>query len=201
MALEAMHDPKQYITREQALAAIEKTKNSRDELLLMLLWYTGARVTELLQLPISRIDFEQSLITIRSLKKRGNVDHYRSIPVPDPVLTKIYNFIQVGGTRKSGYLFTHDGTKPLSRQSAHTIVRDACMAAGIMHFGDKSISKRGFGPHPHVFRHGFAMNWLKNGGRPEALQQILGHHSYDTTRSYQRFTQKDLKDEYEKVLK
>lgn len=206
MPLEAMHDPKQYITKEQALAAIEKTTNQRDEILLSLLWYTGARVTEIIQLPLSRIDFAESCVTIKSLKQRGLTpggsavsDHYRSVPVPDKVMQKIYSFIQNGGTKKGEYLFSHDGKQPLSRQSAYTIARRACEAAGIMHFGDKKISKRGLHPHPHVFRHGFAMNWLKNDGRPEQLQDILGHRDYDTTRSYQRFTPKDLQEEYSKV--
>lgn len=207
MPLDAMQDPKQYITKEQALAAIEKTTNRRDEILVSLLWYTGARVSELLQLPLSRIDFEQSCVTIKSLKQRSHSkegtpipDHYRSVPVPDHIMKKIFSFIQDGGTRESEYLFTYDGKQPLSRQAAWTIVRDACIAAGVTRFGDKKISKRGFGPHPHVFRHGFAMNWLKKGGRPEQLQTILGHRDYDTTRSYQRFTPKDLRDEYSKVF-
>jgi len=198
MALDAMQDPKQYITQAQALLAIKMTTNQRDELLISLLWYTGARVSEIINLPVNRIDFEQSCITIRSLKKRG-ADHYRSVPVPDQLLQKMFSFIKEGGTLKSPYLFTYDGKQPLSRQSAHTIVRDACIAAGATRFGDKNISKRGFGPHPHLFRHGFAMNWLKNGGRPEQLQAILGHNNYETTRSYQRFTPSDLQDEYKKV--
>jgi len=200
MALDAMQDPKQYITKDQALAAIAATKNQRDELLLSLLWYTGARVTELLQIPVSRINFEESCVTIKSLKKRGE-DHYRSIPVPDSIMQKIFSFIKDGGTLKGPYLFTYDGKQPLSRQSAWAIVRDACVDAGVTRFGDKKISKRGFGPHPHVFRHGFAMNWIKSGGRAEQLQQILGHANYETTRSYQRFTPKDLQEEYKKVFK
>jgi len=199
MPLDAMRDSRQYITKEQALAAIKCTRNQRDELLVSLLWYTGARISEIITLPISQIDFQNSLITIKSLKHRS--DHYRSVPVPDKLLQKIYSFIKEGGTLKSKYLFTFDGKKPLSRQSGWTIVRDACLDAGVMRFGDRNISKRGFGPHPHVFRHGFAINWLNSGGLPEKLQEILGHEDYATTRSYQRFTPKDLHDDYDKVFK
>jgi len=201
MPRDAMQDPKQYITEEQALAAIAAAPNQRDELLLSLLWYTGARVSEIIQLPISCIDFEESCVTIRSLKKRSTTDHYRSIPIPDDLLKKLYSFIKADGHLGGDYLFTFKGSQPLSRQAAWEIVRDACTAAGVTRFGDKNISKRGFGPHPHVFRHGFAMHWLKSGGRPEQLQAILGHNTYETTRSYQRFTPKDLQDEYKKVFK
>jgi len=192
----AMRDPKQYITEEQALAVIAGTENLRDEILISLLWYTGARVSEIINLQISHIDFKDSTITIRSLKKRA--EYYRSIPVPDELIKKIYVFIREGGAGHE-HLFTFDGTHPMSRQAAYNIVRKCCEQSGADRFGDRKISRRGFHPHPHVFRHGFAMNWLKKGGQPEYLQEILGHRSYETTRSYQRFTKKDLQDAYRKI--
>lgn len=201
MGFSAMQDPRQYITKDQALLAISKTQTQRDELLISLLWYTGARVTEIISLPISQINFEESYITIKSLKQHSKTDQYRSIPVPTFLMEKIFSYIKEGGTLKSQYLFTFDGKQPLSRQTAWAVVKEACIAAGATRFGDKNISKRGFGPHPHLFRHGFAMNWLKNGGRAEQLQEILGHADYETTRSYQRFTPQDLTDEYKKVFK
>ncbi len=193
----AMRDPKQYITEEQALRVIASTKYLRDEILISLLWYTGARISEIVNLPVNRIDFKENTITIKSLKKRA--EYYRSIPVPDQLIRKIFHFIKEGGA--SEYLFTYDGKRPMSRQSAYNIVRLCCENSGVKQFGDRKISKRGFHPHPHVFRHGFAMNWLKKGGQPEYLQEILGHRSYDTTRSYQRFSKKDLQDAYNKIHK
>ncbi len=201
MPRDAMQDPKQYITEEQAVAAIAATSFLRDEILISLLWYTGARISEILNLTIGQVDFIEGCVTIKALKMRGATDHYRSIPIPEELLKKIFTFINSDGHQGGEYLFTYTGKQPLSRQAAWTIVRDACVAAGVTKFGDKKISKRGFGPHPHIFRHGFAMNWLKKGGKPEQLQEILGHRSYDTTRSYQRFTPADLRESYNKVFK
>lgn len=197
MPYEAMKDPRGYITEVQALKAIECTDNVRDELLLKLLWYTGARITEILNLQVSMIDETECMISIRSLKKKREV--MRSVPVPKHILKDIMDFIARGGSKGGDFLFSSDGAQHLSRQQAYTIVNKACEKAGVTSCGDKRVSKRGLKPHPHMFRHGFAMNWLKKGGRPEQLQNLLGHESYETTRSYQRFTNKDLQEAYDKI--
>jgi len=196
--LEAMHDPKQYITEEQALKAIEATTNLRDEILLKLLWHTGARVTEIITITQSNINVKDRFITISSLKKKEEA--FRDVPVPDQLIKDIESFIKRGGTSGSEYLFTADGKRPITRQAAYAIVRAACEKSGMKSVGDPRITTRGLHPHPHSFRHGFAMNWFKRGGRAEPLQEILGHNSYETTRSYQRFTSIDLKKEYDKTL-
>lgn len=195
---EAMHDPKQYITEEQALKAIESTTNVRDELLLKLLWYTGGRVTEIITITINNINVKDRFVTISSLKKKGEA--YRDVPVPDQLIKDIESFINRGGTSGSEYLFTANGKKPISRQAAYAIVRAACEKSGMKSIGDPRVTKRGLHPHPHSFRHGFAMNWFKHDGRAEPLQDMLGHKNYETTRSYQRFTPIDLKKEYDKTL-
>ena len=54
--------------------------------------------------------------------------------------------------------------------------------------------------HAHLFRHGYAINFLNHGGRLDALQEQLGHRDINTTRIYLRLSDEDVKREVGKVL-
>lgn len=192
----AMKDPKNYFTAEQVNTAIDAIPNLRDKLLVKLHWIMGARVSEVLSIRVSMIDFDDEMIGIKSLKKKR--DEWCNIPVDRETLEMIKQYLTKRGF-DSDYLFTADGDKPLTRQMAYFIIRDAFERVGITRVGDPRITKRGLHPHPHTLRHSFAIDWFKRGGRPELLQRILRHEHYETTMSYLRFSDADLKEAFDKI--
>jgi len=193
---EAMKDPKGYLTAEQVEMVLMAELNLRNKLLIRMHWVTGARVSEVTHIRVNLIDFEDEMVTIRSLKKKA--EEWVSIPIDRETADMIKEYLATRGF-DSEWLFTADGKRPLTRQMAYYIIRGACERVGITKVGDPRISKRGLHPHCHTLRHSFSMDWVKRGGRPEVLQRILRHVDYDTTISYLRFTAQDLKDEFDKI--
>ena len=74
------------------------------------------------------------------------------------------------------------------RQRADQIIRKLASRAGFQ----RNV-------HAHLFRHGYAINFLNCGGRLDALQEQLGHRDTNTTRIYLRLTDEDIKPEVAKV--
>ncbi len=201
----AMQDPKAYLTAEQVEMVLKAITDMRDHLIVRMLWVTGARVSELLGIEVDMIDLAERLVTFKAAKKRQET--WRSVPIDRKTADMIGEYLDTREV-KSPWLFTSrsspfgqkpDGANPLSRQAAYTIMREACERVGITKVGDPKITKRGLHPHPHTLRHSFAMDWFKHGARPEPLQKILGHTNYNTTLSYMRFTDQDLRKEFDKV--
>lgn len=192
----AMRDPKNYLTAEQVARALDAELNPRNKLLFKMLWITGARVSEILNLQVSMVDLDNEMVTIRSLKKKA--EEWVSVPIDKETVDMIKEYLATRGF-KSDWLFTSNGSKPMTRQMAYFIIRGACERVGIMRVGDPRITKRGLHPHPHSLRHSFAMDWVKRGGRPEVLQRIMRHTDYKTTISYLRFTDRDIKDEFDRI--
>ena len=82
-------------------------------------------------------------------------------------------------SRKGGYI---------TKQRADQIVKAAGRRAGLERI-----------PHAHLFRHGYAINFLNSGGRLDALQEQMGHRDINTTRIYLRLSDEDVKREVAKI--
>lgn len=151
-----------------------KPEGMRNKAILELLYGCGLRVTELVSLKISDLNFQQEY-----LKVIGKGNKERIIPIGETALKFIGIYIQevrVHLDIKSGnedYVFLNRLGTSLSRVSVFTMIKALAEKIGLK----KSIS-------PHTFRHSFATHLIEGGADLRAVQEMLGHSSITTTEIY-----------------
>lgn len=160
-----------------------KKEGERNAAILETLYGCGLRVSELLDLKISDLFFEEGFI-----KVTGKGDKQRFVPIGDVTQNMINTYIN--NSRKevpfkknaSDVLFLNRRGNKLTRAMIFTIVKDLAKVANLQ----KNIS-------PHTFRHSFATHLLENGADLRAIQQMLGHESITTTEIYMHVDKSHLK--------
>ena len=146
----------------------------RDEMLLNLLWVTGARVTDVLNIKSGDVDTHNQIIHIY-VKKRKNKRY--PISIDSDVSLMIVNYLNRWNL--SGYLIpnVNDPSKPLDRKSVDHKLKILCDYTGLRKI------------HAHEFRHGLAMYLLSQGVPMEVISWRLKHSSTKTTMGiYARIT-------------
>ncbi|CAZ94599.1 site-specific tyrosine recombinase XerD [Zobellia galactanivorans] len=153
---------------------LSKPEGERNRAMLETLYGCGLRVSELINLKISDLFFEEDFI-----KVTGKGDKQRFVPI-SPVNKKyiaIYRKeIRVHQNIQKGFediLFLNRRGRQLTRAMVFTIIKQLAVKIDLK----KSIS-------PHTFRHSFATHLLQNGADLRAIQQMLGHESITTTEVY-----------------
>ena len=149
-------------------------EGQRNKAILETLYGCGLRVSELVELKISDLFFEEGFIRVT-----GKGNKQRLIPIPE--LSQKYilmykNEIRVHKTierKHSDVLFLNRRGKPLTRAMIFTIIKQLAKEISL----PKNIS-------PHTFRHSFASHLLENGADLRAIQLMLGHESITTTEIY-----------------
>ncbi len=161
-----------YLDKTKVDEMLERARadNKRNYLIILILWRTGIRNSELINL--KKKDIKPDQITIRQGK--GNRD--RIVPI-DASLYDLLNFYTSNKTLE-------DKLFPLSDMSIRNIVHK--------YEGDIDT-------HPHSLRHSFAVHCLKSGMNIRSLQKILGHSDLNTTAEYLDLIGDDIKDDYKKV--
>lgn len=162
------------IDRVIACVDLSSAEGERNRAMLETLYGCGLRVSELTELRISDLYFDEGFI-----KVTGKGNKQRLVPVADQ--TQKYINIYKNNCRpfipvQKGFedtLFLNRRGRQLTRAMIFTIVKNLAAEAGIR----KSIS-------PHTFRHSFATHLLENGADLRAIQQMLGHESITTTEIY-----------------
>lgn len=157
-------------------------QGERNRAILETLYGCGLRVSELTNLKISDLFFEEGFI-----KVTGKGDKQRLVPI-GPTTEKYINIYRkeirvhqnIHALAKDTVFLNQHG-KPLTRAMIFTIVKRLAEKAGIR----KTIS-------PHTFRHSFATHLLENGADLRAIQQMLGHESITTTEIYTHIDRKHL---------
>ena len=170
-----------YITPEEAHQLINAAENERDCLLLRLLWETALRVSEAINVKLVDVGREG----IRVLGK-GGVE--RVVFVQDSLVAAILFYAQERAIERDAYLFPSRKGGHITKQRADQIIKETARSAGLQ----RSV-------HAHLFRHGYAINFLNYGGRLDALQEQLGHRDINTTRIYLRLCSEDVKREVAKI--
>ena len=170
-----------YLSPEEAHRIISAAENARDHLFLRLLWETGTRVSEAIALRLRDVSRDG----IRVLGK-GSVE--RVVFIQDTLVNEILFCAQELGLGRTGYLFPSRKGGHITKQRADQILNQAAHRANI----ERNI-------HAHLFRHGYAINFLNCSGRLDALQEQLGHRDINTTRIYLRLSDEDVKREVAKI--
>lgn len=174
----------------EALLEAPKLTNEfgyRDKAMLELLYATGMRVSELINLDMS--DIHATMGFVRCIGK-GNKE--RIIPIGHTALESIEDYLLNGRVKlqsehKTDSLFLNHHGNRLTRQGFWKILKKLSKDARI----EKELT-------PHTLRHSFATHLLTNGADLRAVQEMLGHADISTTQIYTHVTNVRLKDVYKK---
>lgn len=161
-------------------------KGLRDKAMLELMYATGMRVSELIDLNVDDVNLELGIVKCCNNKKDRSIPLYpaalkavglyirevRMGMISDPAETAL--FVNVGGVR-------------MSRQGFWKILKHYQVKAGI----EKEIT-------PHTLRHSFAVHLLENGADLGSLQELMGHSDISSTQMYTHMINQKLKTVYEK---
>jgi integrase/recombinase XerD len=155
----------------------------RDRTMLEVLYATGLRVTELVNLSITQVNLNQGVLRIV-----GKGDRERMIPLGEEAVQWIQQFLQgprveILLERQTDYLFPTRRGDRMTRQAFWHIIKRYARKAGVQ----KELS-------PHTLRHAFATHLLNHGADLRVVQMLLGHSDLSTTQIYTHVARERLKD-------
>ena len=152
----------------------------RDRLIIEMLYATGIRVSELVNIKYSDIDYDNKRIRVL-----GKGDKERIVYFGDYALEALKNYSSTHQRNKNGFLFINSKGGKLSDRGVRYII-------------DNIMNKLSVKVHvtPHVLRHTFATDMLNNGCDIKVVQELLGHSSLKTTEVYTHVTNERLKEVY-----
>jgi integrase/recombinase XerD len=165
----------------------QKPIDYRNKAMLELLYATGMRISELLNLELSNINIMDATV-----KVMGKGSKERIIPISDITIKYLEEYINtyrsfILKNNESNYVFVNYNGSKMSRQGFFKILKQICDKSGI----DKEIS-------PHVLRHSFATHLLNNGADLRIIQELLGHENITTTEIYSHISNEKIKEDYKK---
>jgi len=167
----------------------------RERLLLELLWYTGARVSEVIN---SRVgDITDTGIVLRNLKQRRT--DYKHVLLPKRFRERLKATVE--GQPQQALLFPspRNPNKPISRVWAWKIIKRAAMEAGVTKTRMDGFDVRLVPAWPHTLRHGYATALLLQGVPLTAVQRQLGHSNIMSTAVYTQIADPHLSHILEEV--
>jgi integrase/recombinase XerD len=152
----------------------------RDRAILEIIYSSGLRVSEVIGIKMTDINFDAGFITVR-----GKGSKERVVPVSENTLQTIKRYIEelrpgILGKKSSNTLFLAKGGKSMTRQRVWQLIKRYSKGLSI------NIS-------PHTLRHCFASHLLDGGADLRALQKMLGHTDISTTQIYTKVTPERLK--------
>ena len=162
-------------------------KTSRNKAMLELMYSSGLRISELLNLNLNDIDLDNNFV-----KCFGKGSKERIIPISDFATDALIEYINIYRKtllkdKESDILFLNMHGNKLSRQGFFKILKELALEKGI---------KRDFSPH--TIRHSFATHLLNHGADLRSIQTMLGHENITTTEIYTHVSTNFAKDNYEK---
>lgn len=184
-------------------AATKEEKNEmnrlRDTAILELLFSSGIRISELVQLKIKQLNFQNGEFTVR-----GKGDKLRLSFMSEEAIKNIQAYLKKRHDNNPALFVSHSKignaverqmesvggnskVPGLTARSVQRLVQKYAMLAGIMH----KVT-------PHTFRHSFATDLLQNGADIRSVQTLLGHASITTTQIYTHVTNQQLREVHKK---
>lgn len=159
----------------------------RNKAMLELMYATGLRVSELINLKLDDINLEMAIV-----RCIGKGSKERMVPLGDVALNYIdlyINLYRSGMLKKTqtNNLFLNNHGKPITRQGFFKIIKKIAKEKGI----DESLI------HPHTIRHSFATHLIDYGADLRSVQELLGHSDITTTQIYTHIAQNKIKKEYD----
>ena len=160
----------------------------RNKAMLELMYSSGLRVSELLDLELNNIDFNMNLVRVF-----GKGSKERIVPIDDIATKYLYDYVNIYRktllkNRESDLLFLNSRGSRLSRQGFFKILKQIAKEKGIK----KELS-------PHTLRHSFATHLLNHGADLRSIQTMLGHENIETTQIYTHVSNNYVKQNYDEA--
>ena len=162
------------LTKEEVLKLIEGAQTKKSRLMIQVLYSSGLRVSEIVNLKKQDLDFNENIGWVRSGK--GKKD--RMFIISKKLSNKLKKFIE----KRPSWNYVFSEKKPLSTRNIQKIIQKAGFKAMI----NKQV-------HPHTLRHSFATHLLEDGTDIRKIQILLGHSSLSTTEKYTHVSSSELK--------
>ena len=176
------------VERLLAVPKLDTILGLRDRALLEVMYATGLRVSETINVKLDDLHLDLGLI-----QTIGKGDKERIIPIGDVAIDFVEQYLKtarpklVSPKRRNPYLFLNNHGGQLTRQGVWKNLKAQVKAAGI----EKDVT-------PHTLRHSFATHILENGADLRVVQELLGHADISTTQIYTHITKKRLAEVYNK---
>lgn len=162
------------------------SKGFRDKAMLEVMYATGMRVTELIDLNVEDVNLELGIVKCNSAKKSRAIPLYPAALRALSVYMKEVRMLMIADPLEKA-LFVNVGGVRMSRQGFWKILKFYQAKAGI----EKDIT-------PHTLRHSFAVHLLENGADLSSLQELMGHSDISSTQMYTHMINQKLRSVYEK---
>lgn len=163
------------LTKEEVKELINSIENKKHKLIVKLLYSSGLRLSELVNLKVGNLELNENIGWVRGGK--GKKD--RMFLISKKLSEELAELIK--GRKEEEFLFV--GRKGrMSERNVQKIINLAAKKAGI----EKPV-------HPHVLRHSFATHLLESGENIRKIQELLGHSNLSTTQIYTHISTEELK--------
>lgn len=163
---------------------IKTGEDIRNKAMLELLYASGFRISELLNIKLGDIDFTNAVV-----RTFGKGSKERVVPLPDVTLDYINKYLEIRkdilNKKESDYLFITKRGNKMDRTTFFKFIKNLLIKKNI----HKDIS-------PHTLRHSFATHLLEGGADLRSIQVLLGHENIKTTKIYTHISREKLLDDY-----
>lgn len=161
----------------------------RNRAMFELMYACGMRVSEVVNLEVNNIDFNEDIVFIT-----GKGDKQRIVPFYPELKPYLINYLE---NVRSKWVLNRDNKYVFVNQRGNKIT-----SRGVQYILNKVVDGSGLNMkiHPHMFRHSFATHLLDNGADLRIVQELLGHSSLSTTQIYVHVTQEKLKRVYDNAF-
>ncbi|AOW19393.1 site-specific tyrosine recombinase/integron integrase [Urechidicola croceus] len=163
------------LSKEEVINLLRCTKNLKHRAILAMIYSSGLRIGELINLKLSNIDIDRRQIIVQNGKNRKD----RNVIMAESMIPLIMNYVQT--YRPTFYFVEGEPNKKYSASSIRAFLKRSCKNAGIV----KRVT-------PHTLRHSYATHLLENGIDIRYIQELLGHAKTETTMIYTHVSKKDL---------
>lgn len=164
---------------------IKDAFSARNKSLLELLYATGLRISELVNLEFKNIDLNDCIVRIM-----GKGSKERIVPINDTAIKYLKIYVKdyrhcLVKKEQNNYVYLNNHGKKMTRQGVFKMLKKRTLEANIK----KDVS-------PHTLRHSIATHMLENGADLRIIQEFLGHESISTTQIYTHLSNQKLKSDY-----
>jgi len=163
------------LTKEEVRKLIDGSDNLKSRLIISLLYSSGLRVSELVNLKKDDLNLQDKIGWVR--KGKGGKD--RLFSLSSNLAVELKEYLEMKGDDKI-YIFSKD--KPLTTRNIQKIIKGTRIRTGI----NKKVT-------PHTLRHSFATHLLEQGTDIRLIQSMLGHSSLNTTQLYTHISSEQIK--------
>lgn len=165
------------LTKDEVKKLLDSINNQKSKLIISLIYAAGLRVSEVVEIKVTDLNFEEKIGYIK--KSKGKKDRFFNIPqfLLEDLIEESLN----QESKNQKYLFSGPKGK-LTTRNVQKIVQSAAEKAGL----SKEV-------HCHTLRHSFATHLLENGVDIRKIQELLGHSDLSTTQIYTHISTQEIK--------